>query len=144
MKILPLALESQSVTRSGPKCLYTRFVIVGPKAFSWSEPIHIRYLKFKWISQFVRLKSTPDKDQDSPIWTLFTIGYQFGYLPTTVTHTCRHVERAAPRPVPVQTRMPRLYMYDVLDTPANYGYSAIIHMTTCGADSYTFICRVHK
>ena len=30
-----------------------------------------------------------------------------------------HVESAAPMPVPVQMRMPRLYRVDVLDTPAN-------------------------
>ena len=30
-----------------------------------------------------------------------------------------HVDRAAPRPVPVQIRMPRLYSVDVFETPAN-------------------------
>jgi hypothetical protein len=30
-----------------------------------------------------------------------------------------HVDRAAPRPVPVQMRMPRLYSVDVFETPAN-------------------------
>jgi len=29
------------------------------------------------------------------------------------------VDRAAPRPVPVHIRMPRLYSVDVFDTPAN-------------------------
>jgi len=32
----------------------------------------------------------------------------------------RHVERAAPIPVPVQKRTPRLYSVEVLDTPANF------------------------
>lgn len=31
-----------------------------------------------------------------------------------------HVERAAPRPVPVQIRIPRLYSVEVLETPANW------------------------
>lgn len=31
-----------------------------------------------------------------------------------------HVDNAAPRPVPVQTRIPRLYNVDVFDTPANW------------------------
>lgn len=33
---------------------------------------------------------------------------------------CRHVERAAPIPVPVQIRIPRLYRVEVLETPANW------------------------
>lgn len=37
-----------------------------------------------------------------------------------VKRTWRHVESAAPRPVPVQTRIPRLYKVDVCDTPENY------------------------
>lgn len=32
----------------------------------------------------------------------------------------RHVERAAPIPVPVQIRIPRLYSVDVFETPANW------------------------
>lgn len=31
-----------------------------------------------------------------------------------------HVDNAAPKPVPVQTRIPRLYSVEVFDTPANW------------------------
>jgi hypothetical protein len=34
--------------------------------------------------------------------------------------TCRHVESAAPIPVPVHTRMPLLYSVEEFETPANY------------------------
>lgn len=33
---------------------------------------------------------------------------------------CMHVDKAAPIPVPVQIRIPRLYNFDVFETPANY------------------------
>jgi hypothetical protein len=33
---------------------------------------------------------------------------------------CMHVESAAPIPVPVHMRTPRLYRVDVLETPANW------------------------
>jgi hypothetical protein len=35
-------------------------------------------------------------------------------------HTCRQVDSAAPRPVPVHNRIPLLYSVDVFDTPANW------------------------
>jgi hypothetical protein len=38
------------VTRSGPKFLLIRPDIVGPKVFTWSEPIQIRYLGFLEIA----------------------------------------------------------------------------------------------
>lgn len=37
----------------------------------------------------------------------------------------RHVESAAPIPVPVQMRMPRLYRVDVFETPANYARRSV-------------------
>lgn len=48
-------------------------------------------------------------------WALSIFGIGGKYM-----HTCRHVESAAPRPVPVHTRIPRLYSVEVFDTPANY------------------------
>lgn len=52
--------------------------MVGPKVFSWSDPIHIKNQLGDWM----------------------------------------HVERAAPIPVPVQIRMPRLNIAEACPTPA--------------------------
>lgn len=46
-----------------------------------------------------------------------------------------HVESAAPMPVPVQIRIPRLYKVEVLDTPANCSYASpqSLSQTPCAA-----------
>jgi hypothetical protein len=56
--------------------------MVGPKVFSWSEPIQIRNQFGDWM----------------------------------------HVESAAPMPVPVQMRMPRLNIAEAWPTPAVRGF----------------------
>lgn len=40
---------------------------------------------------------------------------------------CRHVESAAPIPVPVHIRIPRRYSFDVFDTPANCDFWGVRH-----------------
>jgi hypothetical protein len=74
----PRFFESQSIMRSGSMCFLIRFVMVGPKVFSWSDPIQMRNQSGDWMQ----------------------------------------VESAAPMPVPVQMRMPRLNMAEAWPTPA--------------------------
>lgn len=55
------------------------------------------------------------------------------------------MERAAPIPVPVHMRMPRLYRVDVLETPANWKYR--FHMRnflTTSSIIHTFSSRVQS
>ena len=74
----PLFFESQRIIRSGSILLWISPVIVGPKVFSWSEPIQIRNQLGLWMQ----------------------------------------VDNAAPMPVPVQMRIPRLNMAEAWPTPA--------------------------
>ena len=41
----PRAFESHKHIRSGSMCLWMRPEMVGPKVFSWSDPIQMRYLR---------------------------------------------------------------------------------------------------
>jgi hypothetical protein len=45
----PRFFESQRIIRSGSMCFLIRPVMVGPKVFSWSDPIQIRNQFELWI-----------------------------------------------------------------------------------------------
>lgn len=70
---LPLAFESQSVTREGSSFLWIRLEIVGPNVFSWSEPIQMRYLHGAWDQQTITnygLSRPCGCRYRLPVWTL--------------------------------------------------------------------------
>lgn len=76
-----------------------------------------------------RLGTRPTVERDLPVRILHSAHREkAGTKPRATGRTCIHVERAAPSPVPVQTRMPRLYSDDVCETPANWtgSVSAVI------------------
>ena len=89
-----------------------RPAIVGPNVFSWSEPIHIRN-QFGLCQKNISVERRKRE---------FLNG---SFLREDGMRTWRHVDSAAPRPVPVQTRIPRLYKYDVFETPANWNREQI-------------------
>lgn len=90
----PRFFESQRIILSGSILLWIRPAIVGPKVFSWSEPIQIRNL---WRHQNKVQESRP-------------LAYQFLLW--------MQVDSAAPIPVPVQIRIPFLNIADACPTPA--------------------------
>ena len=85
------------------------------------EPIaaDIEHYKMPW-EYGSRLGTRPTVGQDLPVRILHSARREkTGTEPRATGRTCMHVERAAPSPVPVQTRIPRLYSVDVFETPAN-------------------------
>jgi len=88
--------------------------IVGPKVFSWSEPD--RRSSFQHIEK-------PLRDTRIPIQIKYLYIVNFDILRlvklTDQSGDCMQVDKAAPIPVPVQIRIPRLYSLDELETPAS-------------------------
>ena len=80
---------------------------------------------FRALRRKVSLRDTPQFVQLSPIHIRYLSRHKHRNDIHEITGTYqygdwRHVERAAPIPVPVQIRIPRLYSVDVFDTPANW------------------------
>lgn len=100
--------------RSGPMFRWISPEIVDPNVFSCSEPIQIRYLYV--INENMR---TPHDQKFLPVWALCKY-LRAKSLCVVIGRTCRHVESAAPIPVPVHTRMPLRYSVEEFETPANY------------------------
>lgn len=123
----PRALESQSSNRSGSTCRWMSPLMVGPNVFSWSEPVFARSHKVNLCRLMRRSaeKAFPrtDPDQEPAQWGE-AVCQRYNYAAPVGRRAHQfgdwmHVERAAPMPVPVQIRIPRLYRVEVFEMPAN-------------------------
>lgn len=94
----PRSLVSHSIIRSGSMLSWMSREIVDPNVFSWSEPIQMRNLE-----RTINHRSAGWK-----------CGYTYQFL------LWMHVDRAAPMPVPVQTRIPLLNMAEACPIPATH------------------------
>lgn len=94
----PRFFESHRIMRSGSMLSWMRRDIVGPNVLSWSEPIQMRNL--------IRMLD----DKSDVVEKKSVCNYQLGFW--------IQVDKAAPIPVPVQIRIPRLNIADAWPTPA--------------------------
>lgn len=124
----PRALESQSSNRSGSTCRWMSPLMVGPNVFSWSEPVFARSHKVNLCRLNTRRSAEKcaftyrSRSRTCTVGEAVCQRYNYAAPVGRRAHQFgdwMHVERAAPMPVPVQIRIPRLYRVEVFEMPAN-------------------------